>query len=119
MELTEEILKRIDLVAAKLGVAATEIFKIYTQKAVVQGSVDVGLGIILLGGAVTCVYQGIKLIKAGIKTYEEDWKIPTGTLLAIVGGVVFGVAGMLSFKGGLLTLLAPQAAALEMIRGLF
>lgn len=82
----EEILKRLDALAEKLGVAASYIFKLYVQ----QAKVEIIQDFTVLGIAVMLIYASVKAMRHGFNS-QEDSDIPyivCGGLGCIVAAIM-------------------------------
>src|SRR5579872_5645879 len=87
----DEILKRIDALADKLGIASSELWKVLLQQARVEAYIDIGY----VGLGLALIVSGVLLIRRGVKM-GEDWEeypkfsLP-GVLLAAFGIPLFFV----------------------------
>lgn len=86
----EEIFKRLDALAEKLGVAANYLFRLYVQQARVEVIEDIVTGVI----AVLLFYAGYKSLTYYVRGKNDDSRIPFGIggpMLMTVGVIIFVV----------------------------
>ena len=94
-ELTKELLSRLDALAAKLGIAADQLWAILVRQAHIEANIDFGLGlvtfVIFLAAVVVFVYG----VKRGTKMNREQWDCASSVCTVLGGGIIpfaFGIA---------------------------
>jgi hypothetical protein len=109
----DEILKRVDALAEKLGVASGELWKILVQQAHIV-AIQTGVEIVICG-AISIV--GYRWMRRGFAAAEEDdWDsfpaVMIGGLLMFFGGTLFAIVNLIDVWTPLLN---PQYWALQQI----
>jgi hypothetical protein len=115
-----EILKRIDLLAAKLGTTASQVWEIFLKQAKVEVWEDLGLTVLgtglIIGGAFLARWA-TKQFQAASYNNKDLYIAPVviGWLVGLLGGVLL-LVGSLSIWTPLLN---PQYWALQQILSIF
>lgn len=131
-DLTQEVLSRLDAIAAELKTTSAEILRLYAERYVAEGVGEISLAVmILITSAVTLVLlarlwtrakRAVDLNNAsGVRRYsfrEEDLVTdhPEVVLPVVLGGIVAIVAGVRAFfdiRTGITYLIAPDSYAVQ------
>lgn len=126
----QAILSQVDALAAKLGVAAGQLYQIYLAQAKVEGYKDLlSAGVLLLGSAIAGYYirRGYRGMRASMedKGYDFSYHGPrAGDFTQMILGAVLCpglfLGAVLGFVVPAITELAnPQFWALQQLRQLF
>jgi hypothetical protein len=124
MDWKQEILKRLDVLAEKLGTTAQYLWSVLVKQGTIEGISDIFVGVIFLIGLII----GIKLLKFCIKEGPKhrsekcnDWQGPY--IFGSFVGTVMIIAGTIGFTTwiyyGLQALLNPEYYALQKLIELF
>lgn len=116
--MNEEILKRLDALAAKLGTTSTYLWSVMVKQAIVTGYVDLGVAIIfVLVGAAAGLMLGLFIRFAKSDKYKYDeWPLGCSILAGVVLLLCIGIAIGFSYSAAL-ELANPQGWALQTILG--
>ena len=83
----EELLKRLDLLATKLGVAVEHLWAVLVRQGTVEGAI--GAFAAILGGVICLV--SVKNFRVAYQEYEEDVWVVGWAFLAFVSFIGFAV----------------------------
>ena len=108
--MTDEILKRLDALSAKLGVAAGHLWEILVRQARVDAFENVLLCILSLCGV--CVF--VRLASWVLKKADEEWAA-FAFGCACVGAVACSIASLVGFCSLWTPLLNPEYFAFQKI----
>lgn len=112
--MNDEILKRIDALAAKLGVAGAELWRILVKQAKVDAISDVAWAIV----SIAIIFGVIKLEYWAVRRNEkeeDDWIIGI-TIISVIVGVTFLIVGIASLMDLPTALFNPEYRALELLK---
>lgn len=111
----DEILKRLDAMAAKLGVAAGEVWRILVKQAFIDGVTDLIAGLLILIGSFLlgrfAYRHGVAAFDDATSHYDSDTHFWFAMWLG-VGTVVTLIAGLLFVYPSITELFNPQYVAL-------
>lgn len=113
-ETVNQVMQRLDALAAKLGVTAQYIYGVYVQQAHVEAIRDVLIASLFLPGGVGLVYLAYRLFKWGAaqQKYDVDWPFAVGFFAGLLG-VFLGALSCCFGYSALGAWLNPQFWALD------
>ena len=122
-KIVQEVLSRVDAVAAKIGVGAGELWRILNKQAFVSGvQAEVISGMFVLG-SVTCLWQLVKAVKR-LKaekdelSYSKREELEGWALGMLIIGVLSGLVGGAVGISYIENFLNPEFVAFETLMGL-
>jgi hypothetical protein len=112
-EVKDEILKRLDALSEKLGQTGGHLWEVLVRQAYIDAWSALVFALLIAAFLVSFLVAGVKLVRAGSKDYDDEWKFAVGIVLILVGG--FLTIPSLSFLWDARYIFNPEAAALQTV----
>jgi len=119
MDIKQEIFKRLDVLADKLGVAAGHLWAVLVRQALATAVADLVIVFLSAIGLVIAIKVFLYGWKMGM---EDDWDDGSNFFLSLCGGIgtVLALMGVFSYLyEGIMYLVNPEYFALQQILNLF